>query len=142
NYDKPIKISDERLEGACRQFVLGISKGLRSRSAAPMYINMDLDIWRNLTCGKGEVSEHCGNNLYQKNNYEALKYLPENWWYHINQNGEGIAVDLPLKAKPMLSWSSVNFMKKNGKLCRAARIPVEKICLTVVRKACNAEHVV
>jgi hypothetical protein len=69
-----------------------------------MYINMDLDIWRYLTCGKGEVSEHRGNKLYQKNDFEALKYLPENWWYHINQNGEGIAVDFPLKAKPMLSW--------------------------------------
>ena len=119
----------------------GVNKCLRSRSAAPMYINMDLDIWQYVTCRRGEVSKHRGYKLYKKMDFEALKYLPENWWYHVNKSGEGIAVDFPMKVRPVLSWSSENFLKKNGKLCRAPRMPVEKICLTVVRKACNAQHI-
>lgn len=101
---------------------------------------MDLDVWRFATHEKGEVSEHRGNKLYQRSEFSQLKYLPENWWYYLNDNAEGIAVDFPLKCKPVLSWSPNTFIKKDGKLCKAARIPVEKICITVIRKACDADH--
>ena len=64
-----------------------------------------------------------------------LKFLPEDWWYHLNQDGAGIAINFPLKAKPVLSWSPKKFIKKDGNLVEAKRFPIEKIRLTVIRKA-------
>ena len=99
---------------------------------------MDLDVWRFAVHGKGEASEHRGNTLYNQDEFADLKYLPDNWWYHINNNGEGIAIDFPFKARPVLSWSSTTFIKED-KLSKAARMPVERICLNIVRKAYEAE---
>ena len=131
-------MSNERLQEACRHFLLGVSKCLRSRSVAPAYIDMDLDIWRSMTGGKGMESNHSGHKLYQLEDFSQVKYLPENWWYHINEKGSGLAVDFPLKAKPILSWSSTTYMKKDGKFVKAPKTPVEKICLTIIRRACSA----
>ena len=50
----------------------------------------------------------------------------EDWWYCINSDGEGVAVDFPLKARPVLSWSQKKFTAKDGKLVKAARCPLKK----------------
>ena len=73
--------------------------------------------------------------LFEQNDLARLKYLPEDWWYFLNQHGEGLAVDFPLKARPILSWSSDKYVKKDGQLVKAKKFPTEKICITVVRKA-------
>jgi hypothetical protein len=49
---------------------------------------MSLDVWRFVTCGKGVASEHRGNQLFEKDELARFKYLPEDWWYYINQDGE------------------------------------------------------
>ena len=128
---------DHRLEEACRNFCVGVLKGLKSPSSSPTYENIELDIWRFVTCGKGKASEHQGNYLFEQNDLARLKYLPEDWWYFLNQHGEGLAVDFPLKARPILSWSSDKYVKKDGQLVKAKKFPTEKICITVVRKACS-----
>ena len=87
------------------------------------------------TCGKGKASEHRGNHLFEQNDLARLKYLPEDWWYFLNQHGEGLAVDFPLKARPILSWSSDKYVKKDGQLVKVKKFPIEKICITVVHKA-------
>ena len=102
---------------------------------------MGLDVWRFVTCGKGVASEHCGNHLFEKDDLARFKYLPEDWWYYLNQDGEGVAVDFPLKARPVLSWSPQKFTQKDGKLVKAPRFPIEKVCLTIIRRACNAENI-
>ena len=69
-----------------------------------------------------------------------LKYLPNDWWYYLNQDGEGIAIDFPFKAKAILSWSPQKFVKKDSKLVKVARLPMEKVCLTIIRRACNTDN--
>lgn len=95
---------------------------------------MDLDVWQFTVHGKGEASEHRGHTLYNQDEFG----ITLSRWYHINNNGEGIAIDFPFKAKPVLSWSSTTFIKKD-KLLKAARMPVERIYLNIVRKAYEAE---
>ena len=58
---------------------------------------MDLDVWRFITYGKGTVSEHRGNHLFEKDDMVRLKYLPNDWWYYLNQDGEGIAITFHLR---------------------------------------------
>ena len=31
--------------------------------------------------------------------------LPPDWWYFLNEHGEGKKVDFPMKIKPVLGWS-------------------------------------
>jgi hypothetical protein len=94
-----------------------------------------------VTFGKGVPSEHRGHFLFEKNDFNQLKYLPENWWYQLNNDGQGTAVKFPIKIKPILSWSSSCNMKKYGKLVKAPRFPLEKLCITIVRSACNINNI-
>ena len=100
---------------------------------------MGLDVWRYVTCGKGVASEHRGNHLFEKDDLIRFRYLLEDWWYYINSDGEGVAVDFPLKARPALSQKKITV--KDGNLVKAARSPIEKVCLSLIRKACNTENI-
>jgi hypothetical protein len=102
---------------------------------------MDLDVWRFVTNGKGRALKHGGNFLFEKDDLARLKYLPDDWWYNLNPHGEGVAVDFPLKARPFLSWSPRRFVQKQGKLINGSRYPLEKVCLTIIRRACNTENI-
>ena len=112
---------------------------LKSPHSSLIHINTSLDVWRFVTCGKEVALEHCGNHLFEKDDLTRFRYLPEEWWYCMNSYGEGVAVDFPFKARPVLSWSQQKFTPKDGKLAKVARFPIE-VCLTLIRKACNTEN--
>jgi hypothetical protein len=80
--------------------------------------------------------------MLHKEDMHRLKFLPESWWFVLNGHGEGSAVDFPIKVKPVLSWSPSCYMPKEGKLCKAPRLPNEKLCISVIKKPCNAQTVV
>ena len=86
--------SHERLETASRQFYLGILTMLRSKSTAPTYVPMDLDIWRYIIHGKGTESNHKGFWLYAIEDMCRMQ-LPQYWWYTLNLHGEGKAIMPP-----------------------------------------------
>lgn len=94
-----------------------------------------------MTYGKGTQSEHRGHYLFDKDDLIKLKYLPAGWWYCLNHDGEGIAIDFPVKAKPILSWSQKKIIKKDGKLVKGAQFTIEKVCLTIIRKPCTLESI-
>lgn len=96
-----MKVSDERLQEACRQFACGVLSALKSPSLSPININLELDIWCYVTFKKGRASEHCGHFLFSKQELSRLKYLPTHWWYFANEHGEGTAIDFPIKIKPL-----------------------------------------
>jgi hypothetical protein len=105
----------ERLQAASRQFFQGIRMHLKSKSIAPIYIHMDLDIWRYITQGKGRESDHKGYRLYSIEGMSPMQ-LPDQWWYTLNTYGEGYAIRPPLKMKQVLSWTPKHQIVKNGKL--------------------------
>ena len=117
---------------ASLQFSCCVTGALRSKRSAPVYVTIDLDVWRHIVFEKGLTSEHRGHNLYEKDDFHKFKYLPVNWWYNLDGDGNGISVDFPLKAKPMLSWSPKNFLKEDGGMIEAKRFPIEKVCLTYI----------
>ena len=126
---------------ASLQFSCCVTGALRSKRSAPVYVTIDLDVWRHIVFEKGFTSEHRGHHLYEKDDFHKFKYLPVNWWYNLDGDGNGISVDFPLKAKPMLSWSPKNFLKEDGGMIEAKRFPIEKVCLTVIRNSCTAEQI-
>lgn len=97
---------------------------------------MELDIWRYVTHKKGKPSQHRGHFLFEKEDLSRLK-LSMHWWYYMSEHGEGMAIDFPLKIKPVLSWSPSHYIVKQGIVCKAPRFPVEKLCITVIKRPCN-----
>ena len=138
NFENP-PITDESLQAASASFTCAVHSALRGQRTLPVYAEMGLDVWRNVTYRKGVPSEHRGHMLLQKADMVKLAHLPSNWWYVANENGSGIQVDFPFKAKPVLSWSPKLFFKDtNGNMVAAKRYPREKICLNIIRKPFNS----
>ena len=80
--------------------------------------------------------------LLQKEDMGKLTYLPDNWWYVANGDGDGVQIDFPFKAKMVLSWSPKVFTKDpSGKMVPTKRFPQEKICLNIIRKPVNIDTI-
>ena len=77
---------------------------LKGNYFTPFYVDMQLDVWRYIVRDKGDASTHQGH-LLDKEEFCRLKFLPNNWWYFTDANGEGTAIEFPVKVKPVLSWS-------------------------------------
>ena len=92
NYENPVKPAKERLYEAGRQFFAGINT-LKGKSRAPVYVHVDGDIWQYVSHNKGQNSEHRGFKLYERDDFNGLK----NFRYIVDKNGEGYAIDFPLK---------------------------------------------
>ncbi|CAB4025927.1 Hypothetical predicted protein [Paramuricea clavata] len=109
SYEQPLKPDGPKFEQACRDFMNVVQTSLKSKSVSPVYVNMPLDVWRYITLNKGKKSDHKGHMLYEKEHFDRFKGLPHDWYYVLNQHGEGICVDFPIKAKPIVSWSPSRF---------------------------------
>ena len=128
-----------RLEVAGVNSYHTIVTNLKGNSTAPVEVKMDLDVQRYLWNEKVGVAEHTGYKLYYKEDFFPFTTLPENWWYYLDLHGEGKAVDFPLKMKPVLSWTLIQYIKEKGKLKKAPRAPVEKLKIHICKRAINSE---
>ena len=140
SYLKPPKPDIARLEIASRDFLIGIQACLKGKSLAPASINMDLDVWRFITSNRGMPSQHKGYTLHQKEDFKRFETLPSDWYYLLNEFGEGKAIDFPIKAGSTVSWSKLTYQHINGKLQKSPRVPVEKICVHILRRACDISN--
>lgn len=125
---------------ASRDFYPKIISFLMGESFASIHINMELDVWRFVTHGKGKASLHEGHMLYEKNDFANFNTLPRNWFYTLDEHGQGATINFPIKAKPVLLWSDSHYYVNKGQLQKAPEIPIEEVCLTICRKACSLEN--
>ena len=141
SFDNPPKPDMPRLHEASRQFYSAVQSSLKSKTIAPTYINMELDVWRYVTQGTGEESEHRGFRLFSIKDLSRLP-LPDNWWYYLSVvHAQGQAVKPPLKIKPVLSWTALSQKVEHGKLVQALRMPIEKLCVDILRRPCDNNNV-
>ena len=97
SYENPPKPEQCRIEQASRNFFHCITKALKGRSPnISADAQIDLDIQRWFWKGKGVLSLHRGCKLYERKDFCNLS-LPETWWYFLDKNGEGRAIDFPIK---------------------------------------------
>ena len=109
-----------------------------SRSA--IYVWMDHDVWRYIVNGKGTASLHRGHQMFQKDDLHKLA-LPYHWWYYFDKNGEGQAIDFPIKIKAVIGWTQAHYMCLNkDSIVQAPRMPLEKLSISIVKKACNVQN--
>ena len=143
-YENPPKPCSSRLYEASRQLYHGIIMcSLKSKSSAcPIYINMELDIWRFITNGKGTESQHKGYRMYSIDDLSRLP-LSEHWWYYLsNEHRQGHAIRFPLKIKPVLSWTTSHQKFVNNKFTQAFRMPIDKLSIHMLKRPCDANNIV
>lgn len=124
-----MKVSDERLQEACRQFACGVLSALKSPSLSPININLELDIWCYVTFKKGRASEHHGHFCFLSKNYPDLS---------TSQHTGGTLQMNMVKVLPLISQSKSNhYLVKKGHIVKATRLPLEKLCITIAKRPCN-----
>lgn len=123
---------------AGRNFYHAMLTSVKGKSSAPVDVQIDFDVQRYLWGDRGVVSEHPGYKLYNKEDFFRFTTLPESWCYYLDLHGQGKAVDFPLKMKPLLSWTPVQYIKENGMLKQAPQAPVEKVIIHFYKKACDS----
>ena len=140
-YERPPKCSASRLESTARAFACGVLSLLKSRALSSGYIEIDHDCWRYITQRKGVPSEHGGHYLYSKDDFGHLPILPPDWWYYLNQHGEGKKIDFPMNIKAIVSWSpKKKYICKGGKFEDGPRFPIEKLSVSFARLPCNERN--
>ena len=108
---------------------------VKGKFSAPVDVQIDFDVQRYLWGERRVVSEHPGYKLYNKEDFLHFTSLPESWWYYLDLHGQDIAVDFPLKMKPLLSWTPVQYIKENGMLKQAPQVPVEKVIIHFLQES-------
>lgn len=127
---------------AGRQFYKSVLNCLKSRARLPIYVDMNHDVWRYIMHKKGIASGHKGHMCYQKQDFARFTSLPEHWWYYLDQHGQGQAIDFPIKVKQVLTWSAAHYVCKGDSVEPCRRIPIERLCITIVKKPCDKYNVI
>ena len=103
---------------------------------------MDLDVWRYITYNpQGRKSNHKGHMLFEREDFQRFEGLRDDWCFILNQHGEGVSIDFPLKAKPLVSWTALKYILKSGKLVVAPKMPIEKVVFSFAKQACNMDNI-
>jgi len=120
----------------------GVSSILKSKSVKSLHstdIRIDHDIMRYIFRGLGEVSADNHSMLYERADFDRFN-LPPYWYYCLNEHGQGIAVDFPVKIRLMLSYTNTYYIVSSGKLQKTPISPIEKVLITLNRKACDQHN--
>ncbi|KAK2555972.1 hypothetical protein P5673_022259 [Acropora cervicornis] len=123
SYEKP-KIIIIKQKKVCKQFACGVISAL--------YVSMDLEIWRYFMNRRGNKSQN-GGHLFTSLSIEGI----------MSEHSDGIAVHLLINVKPVLSWSPFHLIISyfsNGKVYKAQQFPLDKLCITIVKRPCNINN--
>ena len=69
-----------------------------------------------------------------KGDFQRLEGFPDDWCFILNQHGEGVCTDFPLKAKAIHTWTTSKYIVKNRKLVKAPRVPILKVVIFFAKK--------
>ena len=126
--------SSDRVGFFVEQFSDAVLMRLKSKSLDPkVTLHMDHDVFRFLVKGKGRQAENFpGSLLLEKEDFSRFN-MNQYWWYNLNNNGQGRAVNFPIRAKHILRWSSKQYVAINGHISLAPQKPVEIVSFFIAR---------
>lgn len=136
SYDHP-QPESKRIDECCLFFQSNILQGLKSSGVdAHVYVPFYLDVWRYLSRDRGSLSS-------RENDFDRFACLPSQWYYFLNQHGEGVAIDFPVKVRPFFSRSAAKdfVVGYDGTLKKAAILYCEKLSVYFVKRACNINNI-
>jgi len=97
------------------------------------------DVYRYFFNNKGTLSRDSKYTMLSLKDFSKLS-LPYHWWYILDANGQGKAVNFPVKMKAYLGSSPKHFILQAGKLTEAPKMPLEMVSLIINTKACSQDN--
>lgn len=134
SYGKP-DVDPKRIQESCDALHVAVQQGLKNSGVdVKVYVPFQLDVWRHLTSNKQSVT---GAYLFEKNDFSSF-ILPLHWYYTLNEHGQGVRVDFPVKIRPFLAKgnSKAYVVDGEGQLQPSPRLYTEMSVYFVIR-ACN-----
>jgi len=138
----PSKPTENELASAADGILVAVKSLLKSNGVKAQHsctFAMKHDVYRYIFHNKGTLSRDAKHFMFNLMDFNKLS-LPHHWWYVLDSNGQGKAVDFPVKMKTYLGRSPKHFILQEGKLTEAPRIPLEMVSLTINTKACSKDH--
>ena len=114
-------------------FYLAIVPLLKSKAIKAFHNSqfaMRHDVYRYLFHNRGTQARDGKHFMFNLKDFNRLN-LPPYWWYVLDSNGQGKAIDFPIKIKPHIGKSPKYFMVQKGKLQQVPQMPLETVCVTI-----------
>ena len=106
------------------------------KATFPAEILIHHNIIRYLFRGRAKLSGDGVSVVYEKDDFNRF-CLPSFWHYYLNQLGQGVAVEFPVKLHSVLRMSKKCFIMSNSGLEQAPLFLVHKVTITINRKVCD-----
>jgi hypothetical protein len=118
-----------------RDFLLcGIQEQLKSRSTVPTVIPFRHDVFRYLFNGKGKQGNDRNSLLLERDDFNHFHNFPSNWDEMVDNTGDGLKIDFPLKLRSLLSWGPCTHISVDGKFIPCPRYRPEKLNISICKK--------
>ncbi|KAK3738195.1 hypothetical protein QZH41_012779, partial [Actinostola sp. cb2023] len=136
SFGKPF-ISQNRLQEGIDSLLYNLCVKLKAKSRSPHTFCFQHDVFRNLFSGKGNVSRDGKAMMMINNDFQHLPFPPA-WGQSLDKNGDGVAIQFPIRMQLHLSWSPRLTAFQDGKLVTKPRMPLEKLSVQFVRQPFSA----
>ena len=132
-YNNPI-IQQERIQKIMIGFLSGIKAKLKS-------LDCDNDVFCYLFKGRGCTSNVTAAVTLNKEDFDRMQF-PSSWYYYLNKNGEGQAVEFPIRVKSVLRRSLKHCIVNSvGTLVQAPTYIFEIVKLYITRIPCSLDSI-
>ena len=112
HYNKPPRPSEYQLDQSSEAFYLAVVPLLKSKAVKTSnrcQFSMRHDIYRFLFKNKGTQARDLKSSMFALKDL-GRQHLPPYWWYVLDANGQGKAIDFPLMMKAHLGKSPKYFI--------------------------------
>lgn len=114
----------------------GILEHLKSRSILPTTIPLRHDVFNYFFKDKETKCNERGCILLGKSDFD-LCCFPNNWDRIIDQIGDGVCIDFPVKIRAYLGWGPKNHTLDGNTILPLPRYRPEKISISFCKEACS-----
>ena len=115
------------------QFIFQIGRSLLAGTIRKnrLSLNMQTDVFQFLFADKGIIAER-GYKEYGRDDFDD-RYFTDEWYVKYDQNGDGCAVEFPIKMKSCVTWTRCKAFSKKIEI-HVKKLFFERLYVFVVKK--------
>lgn len=133
SFDRPLISQITRIQEHKDILLYNITVKLKSKSRSPHLFFFHHDIFRQFFFNKGTTSRDGKAVMLALTDFSHLK-LPYSWDQSLDSNGDGVAIQFPVRMQLHLTWSPKLTVFQDGKLVTQPRMPLEKLSVQFICK--------
>ena len=130
------RISRDDIQDATEALHCGILEHLKSKSSLSTVISFKHRHFSFIFKNKGQKSNDSGHILLEKEDFSRCHFLNQ-WDMIVEELGDGVKIDFPVKVRLFLSWSPKNHTMAGESIVPLPRYRPEKLSLSFCKGACS-----